>query len=77
MFPSLIMLDSILRDMEDFLVVDTMYKIKMKKFLENWKKIPQKLSNLSEYLQAAELLERFLQRNSFQFPVNVIKKLLN
>ena len=51
-----------------------MDKIKMKKYLEKWKKILPKQSKLPDYLQAAELLERFLQRSTYKDPLNAIKE---
>ena len=51
-----------------------MDKIKMKKYLEKWKNIVPKKSKLPDYLKAAELLERFCQRSTYQDPLDAIKE---
>ena len=48
-------------------------KIKLKKYLEKWKKILPKKGKLPEILKALELLERFCKRSTYQDPFKAIK----
>ena len=50
-----------------------MNKIKMKKYFDKWKKqVPN--NKLLNYLQGAEMLERFCLRTAYEDPLNALKE---